>query len=151
MLRSASSTKIKFEAAGTLTGANERSATLRKGLFTRILTPSMLLHIFLLGLTLSVACRVVYSGLIQRMEASENISCFLFTGAVLRSLEMVSSFSVPVLYIIFPPTVPARRDMLEKGANGVYRPRKRAGIKRRWMPRVRLILEIFVILAFDWL
>lgn len=73
------------------------------------------------------------------------------TGAVVRLVESVFKVSVPLRYMVFPPTVAERRDLLDKEEDGVYRPKNKYRLKvsRRitWVD----VAEVATLLALDWM
>ena len=52
------------------------------------------------------------------------VALFPFPGALLRALECVSRMSVPVRYMISPPTVPERGGLVREDERRVKRPRE---------------------------
>lgn len=48
-----------------------------------------------------------------------------FSGALLWLLECIFKMSIPVRYMIWPPTIPEREELLEKDELGVLRPKSR--------------------------
>ena len=45
------------------------------------------------------------------------------TGALIKLIQCIYHASVPVHYMLYPPTVPERAALLTKGADGVKRPK----------------------------
>lgn len=152
LFRSLLSASITFEATGSLTkGANERSATKRQGWLARVSAPNIIMHTIFACLLSTIAFQAVYLGLSQKLQAKDNFSSSLFTGAVLRAIEMVTSAGVPVLYMLFPPTVPERQELLKTDHDGINRPRAKGMRKRPWTLPVETVLQALVILCFDWI
>ena len=51
-------------------------------------------------------------------------SFFLFPGAMIKLLGCIWKVLVPVRYMMWPPTVPDRNELVEEDEMGVKRPRK---------------------------
>ena len=47
-------------------------------------------------------------------------------GAQLYLMHCIYSVSRPLLYMVFPPNVPEREDLVEKDCQGINRPKKNA-------------------------
>ena len=73
------------------------------------------------------------------------------TGATLMLIELVLAAIVPVRYMMFPPSLPDRQALLEKDADNVNRSRKKGWAKRDGGSSVKLLLQLAVIVVFDWL
>lgn len=85
----------------------------------------------------------------QRIKLGDRT--YLYTGAALRLVEIVLAASVPVRYMLFPPTVPERRELLEKDEMGVFRSRKSGWTIRSGGSKIKLPLQIAIVVLFDWL
>ena len=132
---------VSFTATGTvLSSINERQASQRKGLVRRLLSWSMA------GYFAYVVAGLATLGLVAGRRQSNQS-----TGAVVRLVESVFKVSVPLRYMVFPPTVAERRDLLEKDELGVYRPKNKYRLKvsRRitWVD----VAEVATLLALDWM
>lgn len=59
-------------------------------------------------------------------SGSGSASVFPFPGAMLKLLDAVAKAAVPLWYMLYPPTVPDREQLIEPDEHdGVRRPRKR--------------------------
>lgn len=75
----------------------------------------------------------------------------MHTGAALKLVELVLATIVPVRYMVFPPSLPDRQTLLEKDADNVSRSRKKGWTKRDGGFSIKLMLQLAVIVVFDWL
>jgi hypothetical protein len=75
----------------------------------------------------------------------------MHTGATLILMELVLAAAVPVRYMMFPPSLSDRQALLEKDADNVNRSRKKGWTKRDGGSNVKLLLQVAVIVVFDWL
>lgn len=84
--------------------------------------------------------------------SAKNIPSFPLTGALLKLIQCIYHASFPVYYMLLPPTVPERRELLVKDADGVNRPKMRAA--QELPPDNGLmwndVLDILVIYFCDW-
>lgn len=139
-----------FKVSGTFASpADERSAIHRKPLVQRMSSLTMLLYT-----TYWLAAMVALSSLMlfaayQRMTLKTRQ--YLYTGAALRLVDVVLAASVPVRYMMFPPTVPERRELLKEDESGVFRAKKSGWTKRDGGSQIKLPLQIAIMLLFDWL
>lgn len=76
---------------------------------------------------------------------------YMCTGAVVRLLECVYKVSVPPRYMIIPPTVPPRRELMQQDELGVFRPKEkhRYKIVPGRMFTFLDILEVAIVLLID--
>ena len=83
---------------------------------------------------------------------SKNIPSFALTGALVKLIQCIYHASVPVYYMLFPPTVPERGELLVKDANDVNRPKMRAAQEPRPDNGLKWndVLDILVIYFCDW-
>lgn len=137
---------VSFEITGTVVSSiNERSATLRKPLWTRLLNSMILMYagwIFYAVMLLLWRC-AAYATTTKRelIPPSPAALVFLFSS--------VMKLSIPVQYMAWPPTVPERRELLKKDADGVYRADRkseaepRAKNKMGWKDGVELTIIIY--------
>lgn len=103
-----------FESSGSIVSAvNERSRLHRVPLPWRLFTPDLALY-FIYILFASIP-------LLLRLHATPK---FPFLGALFKLLEAACKTCVPLLYMLFPPTVPDRDDLLYVDKQGVRRPKK---------------------------
>jgi hypothetical protein len=114
-------------------------------------------------LNLTMICYTVYS----LATAAVLVSTFTFvasrhlvmgadkmhmhTGATLRLVDLILASIVPVRYMMFPPSLPGRQELLEKDEHGVNRSRKKGWTKRDGGSSIKLMLQLAVIVVFDWL
>ena len=114
--------KPTFVVVGTVTSpANERSRLNRKPLPFRILSFDMLMY----------TLYIMYASipLLLRFNAFRSLgsftpSVFLFPGPTLKILTCILKTSVPLRYMLWPPTVPGRAQLVEEDEKGVKRPKK---------------------------
>lgn len=152
--------KIHFSVTGTFVSpANERSAKDRKPLLTRMRDPLMvghLLYLIVAGLALITCLFInVYSTSpkVKVLDANHYetvLNQYVFTGAILRLLDIFTSALIPVSYMIWPPTVPERRNLLQKDNDGVYRAKNKDFVIREAGITWKDALEVLVILTCDW-
>lgn len=110
----ASADTLIFESSGSIVSAvNERSRLHRVPLPWRLFTPDLALY-FIYILYASIP-------LLLRLHATPK---FPFLGALFKLLEAACKTCVPLLYMLFPPTVPDRDDLLYVDKQGVRRPKK---------------------------
>ena len=75
----------------------------------------------------------------------------MHTGATLILIELVLAAIVPIRYMTFPSSLPDRQELLEKDTDNVNRSRKKGWAKRDGGSSVKLLLQLAIIVAFDWL
>ena len=82
----------------------------------------------------------------------KNIPSFPLTGALLKLIQCIYHASVPVFYMLLPPTVPERGELLVKDADGVNRPKLRIaqGLRPDNGLKWNDVLDILVIYFCDW-
>jgi hypothetical protein len=134
---------VSFTATGTVQSAvNERDARRRKGLVARLASWNMMAYF---AYTVAVLGAL---GSVGRNGVGMGGQC---TGAAVRLVECLYKVSVPLRYMAFPPSVPERRELLEKDALGVYRPRRkyRLQVSRRitWLD----MAELATMFVLDWM
>ena len=110
-----------FAVCGAITSpANERSRH-RKRLPYRVLSPDMLLYTtYAIYASMPIVLRLV--AYTQSNDAPRPL--FPFPGPVIKLLASIWKVLVPVRYMIWPPTVPDRNELVEEDEMGVKRPRK---------------------------
>ena len=145
--------KTTFTVTGSFSSpVDERSVVHRRPLLERVLNPIILMYSVYVLLTATAIISWIGSvsnGRFWSANASPDLYCY--TALTLRMMDVVFSASVPVKYMISPPTTPARRELLEQDENGIYRARKKGWIRRDGGLSYKDALEVFVILTFDWL
>ena len=107
---------FQFISSGSiLSAANERSRS-RTPLLRRLLSPDMIWYAF---------C-VLYTAipLLLRVVGDPGDSVFPLSGALIKLLECARYAAVPVVYMAFPPAMPARTELVEVDKDGVQRPKK---------------------------
>lgn len=128
---------------------NERSDRLRRPLRNRLLTPEALISfLYTSCATFSVALYLRNSH--ARTACPPPGSCFM-TGVLVWLLECIFKMSIPLRYMIWPPSIPDRKELLEKDEFGISRPknlRRQAGgnVEISWLD----ILQVALVLYVDW-
>lgn len=111
-----------FTVCGAITShINERSARHRKRLPYRLLGLDMLMYT-IYAVYASVPIFIRLAAYHRDKGAAQPL--FLFPGAMLKLLSCTWKVLVPVRYMIWPPTVPDRNELVEEDEMGVKRPRK---------------------------
>ncbi|PSN70281.1 hypothetical protein BS50DRAFT_632185 [Corynespora cassiicola Philippines] len=133
---------VSFTATGTVKSAvNERDARRRKGITSRLLSPVMTAYMGYTVAALVSLASVLVHGMGKEVQGM---------GAAVRLVEYIFKVSVPLRYMAFPPTVAERRDLMEEGELGVYRPKNKYKLKvsRRvtWLD----VAEVATILVLGW-
>ena len=75
---------------------------------------------------------------------------FAFTGAMVKLAENSWKLAVPFQYMLFPPTVAERAELVEQDEHGVYRAKKGppdVAINQIWWTEV---VELLIIYLSDW-
>lgn len=87
---------------------------------------------------------------VVRSRSPRVSSSFPFTGAILNLVQCIEQSSVPVYYMLFPPTISEREQLSQVDERGVTRPVKSPS-------RVPLngilwtdILDLLIIYLCDW-
>ena len=89
---------------------------------------------------------------IRFFSSNRSIPFFPLTGALLKLIQCIYHASIPVYYMLHPPTVPERAELLVKGPDGVNRPKMKVGQELhpdnglKWND----ILDLLVIYFCDW-
>ena len=118
-------------------GMNERSRSQRKALVYRLCSNDVLLP----------AAFVVYAIGMTR-------GCYtdvILLGPLMKLVDYCCKSTIPVLYMIWPPTVPPRQQLMEEDEDGVHRPTARAlasGRERNawsWKDMVELALLVYAL------
>ncbi|KAL8870821.1 MAG: hypothetical protein Q9174_003221 [Haloplaca sp. 1 TL-2023] len=142
-----------FEASGSvISKADERSAIRRQALPGRMLSADILMHI----IYTVVACtplvlRVIgfdWFGGTRKLDRGYNF--FPLTGALLKLLQCIHHFAVPVYYMLFPPTVPERYELVSPDEKGIDRPRNtKAKLSENGLMWFELV-DLLIIYLNDW-
>ena len=116
---------LTFESSGSFKPTtNERSSLRRKSLLYRLLN----VHVILCILYCVFAFIPLMMRLKMRLKATQHFdfhnTSFIYPGVIVKLLDSIGKMSIPVWYMAFPPTVPARYDLVVKDEKGVRRPRK---------------------------
>lgn len=72
------------------------------------------------------------------------------TGALLRLLQCVYHFSIPVQYMLYPPTVPERRALIAPDEKGVNRPKSTQPKLSENGLLWPMLLDLLIIYLNDW-
>jgi hypothetical protein len=140
-----------FKVSGTFVSpTDERYPARRKPLSKRLLNPTMICYMAYTFLTAALLASSVTS-VASRHLAGGAKRVHMHTGATLILMELVLAAAVPVRYMMFPPSLPDRQALLEKDADNVNRSRKKGWTKRDGGSNVKLLLQVAVIVVFDWL
>ncbi|KAI4193239.1 MAG: hypothetical protein LQ350_008405 [Teloschistes chrysophthalmus] len=117
LLPASLSTTSFFVSGTTSPPENERSHLSRAPRSKRLLTLPILCYIlYALFLTTAITLRL-------RSPAPDTVSLLPLAGAVVKLVNCGFKALVPVRYMLFPPTVPERAELLkEKDESGVRRP-----------------------------
>lgn len=140
-----------FKVSGTFASpTEERYPNRRKPLLDRMSSPIMIGYaaVFLLAswTMLSFATSVAHQHLVV-----DGARGYMHTGAALRMLDVIFGVLVPLRYMISPPSLPNRRELLVEDEHGVLRSRKKAWTKRDGASKSKLLLQVAIIALFDWL
>ena len=131
---------LEFEATGSIVSAtNERSAIHRQKLPYRMLSAHMSMYMaYFLYATYPLAMRLYayYTG--------HQPSLFPFPGAMMLLIQTTLMACLPLGYMLFPPTVPERDDLMEVDSKGLSRPKKR---QEPMPPSAVLLAEIIEVWA----
>lgn len=101
--------------------ASERSYRRRKPLPYRLLSPDMFAYMFY-AIFASTSILVRLTAYLHNEGATQPL--VLLPGPMLKLLGCIWKVLVPVRYMIWPPTVPERGELVEEDEMGVKRPRK---------------------------
>ena len=138
-----SGTNGKHQSLGSIgSHLNERS-TSRAPLLRRITSPDIVLY-FLYAMSASTPF------LIELLN--HGVSTFLaLPGPLIKLLECIVAALVPVIYMVFPPTMPDREDMLETGVDGVRRPKRRDTKPSNRISYVDALECLIICRCFGWI
>ena len=112
-----------FEVVGSITSpANERSPLHRQPLALRLLSVDMLMYAFyIVYASIPLLLRLyAYSGDLDIALAL----FFPFPGVILTAVACIAKMTVPLRYMLWPPTVPEWNELVEEDESGVKRCRK---------------------------
>lgn len=141
---------LSFKVTGVYKSpASERSATHRQPLPWRMLSPLMLFHQGLLLVpTIGFVAWICHASDRRRLDGGEH---YLYTGLTLRLVDVVFAASVPVQYMLFPPTVPEREALLTADKDGLRYAKSKRWVKRDGGVVTRILVDLLVILYLDWM
>lgn len=110
--RLSSRLKFEFQASGSiLSSLNERSKDHRASVAQRATSTSFILHSFLFLFISIPALLILLYIFTQAFRLS--LLLVLLPGPLLKLLDMVWKSAVPVVYLLFPPTVEDWEDLTE--------------------------------------
>ncbi|KAF7510767.1 hypothetical protein GJ744_005867 [Endocarpon pusillum] len=145
-----------FEVSGTiLSPANERSVLRRKPLPYRLLTLDMLIYFsYIIFASIPLGLRFLALTSPDPAESSgSGILFFPFIGALLKLLDAILKAAVPLWYMLYPPTVPERGELMETDEKGLRRPKNRRTLNFRGEDRGWLwtdVLEVGFVCWWLW-
>jgi hypothetical protein len=93
----------------------------------------------------------IINNVAQRHTGADPTTSYMYTAAAVKLIDIIWGTVVPVRYMIHPPTVPKREQLLEKDKAGVCHSRCKQWNKREGAFSMKLPLQLFVIILFDWL
>jgi hypothetical protein len=140
-----------FKVSGTFVSpTEERHPARRKPLLERMLSLTIIgytSYFLIVAATLtSLMSFVMHQHLVAKATR-----VYMYTGVALRLVDLLMAASIPIRYMIFPPSQPEREELLEKDMYGVYRSRKKEWTRRVGGFDMKLPLQIAIIVLFDWL
>ena len=121
---------MSFETSGSILSVlNERSRVRRAALARRLLSPDILLHFayvvyavipLVFRLTMTFSCR-----------SSKRSSCalFPFPGILIKIVDATWKATVPLRYMLWPPNIPERRELMTRDQTGIWRPTQTSKIR----------------------
>jgi hypothetical protein len=140
-----------FKVSGNFVSpTDERYPARRKPLSKRLLNFTMICYMAY-SLVVAILLGSLFKSVASRRLAVEAKTQQMHTGATLMLVELALAAIVPVRYMMFPPSLPDREALLEKDADNVNRSRKKGWTKRDGGIGVKLLLQVAVIVVFDWL
>lgn len=144
--------ETEFVISGTFKSpVDERSRTGRQAAWRRMTNPLVLMHtIYWLIASCAFLAWVLYIG--QRTISGSRPHAYFHTGVTTRLFEIVLAASVPVRYMLFPPSAVNRREHLARDDAGAYRVITKTWIKRgHSLVSSKDLVELLIIIACDWL
>ena len=86
------------------------------------------------------------------ISPNRNALFFPLTGALLKLIQCIYHASIPVYYMLLPPTVPERTELFVKDPDGVNRPKTK--VRQELRPdngfKWNDVLDLLVIFFSDW-
>ncbi|GAB7358914.1 hypothetical protein MBLNU230_g4134t1 [Neophaeotheca triangularis] len=157
MQNSPPQTQLAFTLTQPISGTfisptEERYAARRKPLMTRMSSPVIIGYTCYFSVA-AAALAVSIAFVAHRHFLVQTDRFHMYTGAALKLIDLVLAAAVPIRYMAFPPSIPERRGLLVKDAKGIYRSGKKEWRKRDGKAgfKLKLLLQVVVILLFDWL
>lgn len=125
-----SATYLTFEPTGcVISSANERSRLHRKPLIQRLLSFDLFMYFaYVIYASIPLLLRALASGSASNPAGSG--SFFPFPGPIIKLFSCVWMASVPLRYMVNPPTVPERDELMEIDEANVRRPKRRGGLNK---------------------
>lgn len=111
-----------FEVCGAITSpANERSRFRRKPLSYRLRSPDMFIYtLYAIYASIPIFVQLLTYDRLKHAALPRS----LFLGPMIKLVGCIWKVLVPVRYMIWPPTVPERSELVEEDETGLNRPRK---------------------------
>ena len=114
-----------FQPSGTITStANERSRLHRKPLPWRMLSLDMLMY--LVYVIYASVCLILCWRSYRSRDSVSKPPLSLFPGTMIKLLQCTWNAAIPLWYMLLPPTVPEREELMERDEDGSRRPKKRS-------------------------
>ena len=123
---------LVFEPTGCIVSpANERSRLYRKPLLHRLLSLDMFMHFaYIIYASTPPLLRFFFLAYSRSGPSFGPLPSFPFAGPVVKLLSCIWMASLPLRYMIFPPTVPEREELMELDDEKVRRPKQKWGESR---------------------
>ncbi|CAG8981044.1 hypothetical protein HYALB_00008198 [Hymenoscyphus albidus] len=111
-------TSMTFDVSGAIRSRmNERSSVSRATVLRRLSSPSILLCLmYCIYASMPLSLRLNTYCILERTSPSAVF--FVFPGVIIKTFDCIAKASVPVWYMMFPPTMPNRRALLAKKVKG---------------------------------
>lgn len=133
----------KHQALGSISShLNERSKS-RASLFHRVTSPSIAFYFLYAPLA--------STPLLLQLFRREDSAFLAFPGPLIKLLECIMAALIPIRYMIFPPTMPHREDMLETDADGVRRPKRREKMPDNRVSYLDALEFLIISWCFGWI
>ena len=138
--------EVVFLPTNAVKSSEERSPSRRLRLPWRLFHPCIAYNAVYMAF--ATACLVIrYRSLAQDGKGGGSLCALSFpmVGAISAQIQAIWKCLVPVRYMIWPPDMPERRDLLRKDEDGAWRPTDCA--KRSGRPMMAWVWVVFVGLA----
>lgn len=83
-------------------------------------------------------------------SSGSSVLFFPFIGALLKLLDAILKAAVPLWYMLYPPTVPEREELMETDEKGLRRPKNRRGLNFRGEDRGWLWMDVLEVGFVCW-